>query len=63
MNVEPNPLVSVKDAAELLGTCENTIRNWIAQGKLPALRVGGHLIRIRTVDLAAIISPVGEQKC
>jgi len=60
-NPKPNRLMSVGEAAKTLGTCDNTIRNWIAQGKLPAVRVGERIIRIRPADLAALVTPVGEQ--
>jgi excisionase family DNA binding protein len=56
-------LLSVGEAAEVIGASKNTIRNWIAQGKLPAVRIGERIIRIRPADLAALITPVGEQEC
>lgn len=61
--LENKPLLSVKEAADIVGTCQNTIRNWIAQSKLPAVRVGVRLIRIRRADLATMITEVGEQEC
>jgi len=60
---KPKTLLSVKGSAETFGVSENTIRNWIAQGKLPAVRIGERIIRIRPADLAALITPVGEQEC
>jgi excisionase family DNA binding protein len=60
---KPKTLVSVSEFAESIGASESTIRNWIAQGKLPAVRIGERIIRIRVADLAALITPVGEQEC
>lgn len=57
---KPNALLNVKRSAETVGVSENTIRNWIAQGKLPAVRIGERIIRIRPADLAALITPVGD---
>ena len=60
---KPKTLLSVGEAADTFGTSKSTIRNWIAQGKLPAVRIGERIIRIRLADLAALITPVGEQEC
>jgi len=60
---KPKTLLSVGGTAEELGVSENTVRNWIAQGKLPAIRIGERIIRIRVADLAALITRVGEQEC
>ena len=38
--VEKLDLMSVAEAAELLGKCEATIIHWIRRGKIKALRVG-----------------------
>ena len=62
-NIKAKALLKAKEAADTFGVSENTIRNWIAQGKLPAVRIGERMIRIRAVDLAALVSPVGEQGC
>jgi excisionase family DNA binding protein len=57
---KPKHLLSVGEAAEVVGASKGTIRNWIAQGKLPAVRIGERIIRIRPADLAALITPVGD---
>jgi excisionase family DNA binding protein len=44
-------LLTVRQAAELLGVHQNTIRNWITQGRLTAHRIGPKLIRINAEDL------------
>lgn len=38
-----DPLLTVRELAERLGADVSTIRRWIAQGKLPAHRIGGKL--------------------
>jgi excisionase family DNA binding protein len=55
--------VTVKQAAEIVGTHSNTIRNWIALGKLPAHRFAERLVRINKADLDALATPIvgGEQ--
>lgn len=60
---KPKSLLSVGEISNETGISESTIRNWIAQGKLPAVRIGERIIRIRLADLAALITPVGEQEC
>lgn len=40
MDNRRNPL-STRDAARLLGVTSQTVRNWIAEGKLPACVVPG----------------------
>jgi excisionase family DNA binding protein len=47
-------LLSVKDAAALLGCSEAAIRKWLYQRRLRGVRVG-RLVRLREEDLAAFI--------
>jgi excisionase family DNA binding protein len=50
-------LVSVNRAAELLGgLAPATIRKFIRNGKLPALKVGGR-VTLKVSDLLAFITP------
>lgn len=51
-------IISVSDAAAMTGVCSKTIRRWIADGRLPAYRVGPKLIRVDIDDLAALLTPV-----
>ena len=48
--------VSIPEAARLLEVHQNTIRRWIAQGELPAHRLGrtGRHLRIYEDDLAEL---------
>jgi excisionase family DNA binding protein len=43
--------VSSKTAAECLGISPNTIRKFVAEGKLPAFRVGDKLVKFDPKDL------------
>lgn len=43
--------ISVDDAATYLGVGVRTVRRWIADGKLPAYRVGGYLLRVDLNEL------------
>jgi excisionase family DNA binding protein len=53
------PDITVPQAAERKGVSAKTIRRWIADGTLPAYRVGQKLIRIRVADLDALGTPLG----
>lgn len=44
-------LITIKQAAELMGVHPNTIRNWIADGKLEVKRIGSRIIRIDVAEL------------
>lgn len=53
--------VSVSQAALLVKRGERTIRRYIAQGLLPALRLPNGQIRIRIADLNGVGEPVVPQ--
>jgi excisionase family DNA binding protein len=44
-------LLSSKAAAERLGVSQNTIRKFVAEGKLPAYYVGDKLVKFDPADL------------
>jgi excisionase family DNA binding protein len=46
------PLLTVKEVAEIQRICERTVRRRIASGELPAIR-DGRLLRVRPRDLRA----------
>jgi excisionase family DNA binding protein len=46
--------LTVADVAELLKLNPQTVRNWIDQGSLPALRIGRR-VRIRRSDLERVL--------
>jgi excisionase family DNA binding protein len=47
--------LTVAEVAELLRLNQQTVRNWIDQGSLPALRVGRR-VRIKRSDLDRVLS-------
>nr|WP_238555696.1 helix-turn-helix domain-containing protein [Gordonia amicalis] len=51
-------MLSLSQAATLLGVSTRTIRRWIAAGELPAARIGPKLLRIRVEDLERLGTPI-----
>lgn len=49
--------INQREAAEYFGVTDRTIRRWIADGTLPAQRVGKKLLRI---DIAVLDAPLGK---
>jgi excisionase family DNA binding protein len=45
------PDLSPDEVAKIRGVSGRTVRRWIAEGRLPAYRVGPRLIRIKAEDL------------
>jgi excisionase family DNA binding protein len=46
---------SVKDAARVLGLKERTIREWIYDGRIPCIRIGGRrIIRMKPEDVLRV---------
>ncbi|MER3387940.1 MAG: helix-turn-helix domain-containing protein [Microcella pacifica] len=50
--------VTIATAAERLSVSEKSVRRWISQGELPAVRVAGRLIRIPADALADLGRPL-----
>ena len=46
--------ISPYEAAEHIGVSSRTIRRWIAEGRLRAVRFGPRTIRVRLEDLEAV---------
>lgn len=55
---EVRPDLSLTEAAEHFNLAPRTIRRYIAQGKLPAYRVGPKVLRIRLEDLENLMHAV-----
>jgi excisionase family DNA binding protein len=53
---DPNELINVLKAADLKSVHPNTIRNCIRDGRLPAVRLGARIIRIRRADLDSLFT-------
>jgi len=49
--------ITVADVMHMLSVSERTVRQWIADGDLPAFRAG-RLIRVRRSDVLAMLVPV-----
>ncbi len=60
-NPEPRPKLTVAESADYWACSERTIRNLIASGKLPAVRVGARMIRVDPRDLDRLARPVQVQ--
>jgi excisionase family DNA binding protein len=50
--------LTLKEAAEWYGVSERTLRRRIAEGVLPAFRVGPRSIRVTSDDVAALARPI-----
>ena len=49
-------LLTVPEAAALLRLKPSTIRSWVCQKRIPYVKLGGRLVRIRRSDADALIS-------
>lgn len=49
------PLLTVKNAAQLLQCSEAAVRKWIYRGRLPHVKVG-RLTRLRRQDVEALVT-------
>ncbi|MBU6427174.1 MerR family DNA-binding transcriptional regulator [Patescibacteria group bacterium] len=56
-------LISIKDAAKMLGVSSLTLRNWDKNGKLPALRHPMNNYRVYKVDdIEKLIETIGSNR-
>lgn len=55
--IQHHTVVSVKETAQMLGLAEQTLRNWISQGRapFPTARVGRRRV-IRQADIEAFLN-------
>jgi excisionase family DNA binding protein len=56
MNTNTNNFYTVEEVASLLKVHPNTVRGWIRQGKLNAIKINT-LTRIREADLETFMKP------
>lgn len=49
--IEKRPFLSRREAAELLGVGEKTLRRWELRGQLGAVRINRRVIRYRRSDI------------
>lgn len=52
------PRLTIQDVAEARNVSTTTVRRWIREGRLPAVRLGPQIIRVRPCDLAQLEEPV-----
>ena len=50
-------LLTIKEAAQLLGCSVHTIRNYIKDNRLPCYRLGSRMIRLHPSDLKEFLMP------
>src|ERR1022692_2924026 len=57
-------LLTVQEVADQLRVNQQTVRNWITDGKLAAIRVGSRRVRIRRGDFDALLGKprTGERR-
>jgi excisionase family DNA binding protein len=53
--VDPEEFLTVAEVADVLKLNQQTVRNWIDQGSLPALRVGRR-VRIKRSDFERVLA-------
>ncbi len=53
-----NDWMSLQQAAAHVGVSVDTLRRRIASGALPAVRVGGRLIRVRAIDVERLLRSI-----
>ena len=53
-----DPLLSKREIAELLGSTVRFVETLIADGTLPAFKVGSRMVRVRRGDALAVLRPV-----
>jgi excisionase family DNA binding protein len=51
-------LISIEQAAEILGCTDRSIRRWIAEGRLPAYRLVNKLVRLDADDVYGLLRPI-----
>ncbi|AXH46781.1 helix-turn-helix DNA-binding domain protein [Mycobacterium phage Acolyte] len=51
---------SIQQTADYLGVSTKTVRRYIADGKLKAVRLGPKLIRVERDSVDALMRPIGK---
>lgn len=57
----PKQLRSIEFAANYLGVTTRTIQSYIADGRLPAWRMGPRLVKVDENDLDSLLTPIGPK--
>lgn len=53
------PPIRISEAARLLGVHRDTIRRWVEEGKLDAIRLPGGEVRYRREDIVGMLKANG----
>lgn len=56
--VQPE-LIGLQQAADRCGVCYRTIRRYVAEGRINAVRIGPRLLKVNAADVDALKRPVG----
>lgn len=59
MSTTPTDLIGTTEAARLLGLTSQTIRQWVADGRLKGYRVG-RLTKVSRAEVVASARPIGS---
>lgn len=52
-------LIGLQEAADQCDVSYRTVRRWVAEGRLNAVRVGPRLLKVDAAAVAALMQPVG----
>ncbi|MCT9000795.1 helix-turn-helix transcriptional regulator [Microbacterium memoriense] len=59
MSTTPAPeWLTLRDTAERLSISEKSVRRWIADGRLKAVRIGPRLLRVDADSILAVAEPL-----
>jgi excisionase family DNA binding protein len=53
--LQTEEFLTVKQTAKYLNVHHRTIQNWMYSGRLPYLKIGTRIIRIRQTDINALV--------
>lgn len=53
-------MLSIPEAAELIGVSQDALRRWVREGLIPARRVGKRMLRVNKSDLARLVTEVSR---
>ncbi|MCI0342782.1 MAG: excisionase family DNA-binding protein [Planctomycetales bacterium] len=54
--------MTTREAGERLAVAPGTIRRWVREGRLPATRIPGGLLRIADADLVLVLRPARDPR-
>lgn len=53
-------MLSIPQAAEMMGVSQDALRRWIREGLIPARRIGKRMLRVNKSDLARLVTDVSR---